>query len=457
MSSLISHPRPTAGEPRPWTYPQPMRSQLSNGLNVLVCSLPQLPMVAVSVLLDLAITEEPRELEGMCQLVASGLKEGTQRLAVADFAAELERHGTNLAAGAGRRALTANLDLPLSRLEGGLALLAEALSTPAFPEASIERLKKQRIDAIALESASAGTLADRSVDDLFFDTADRYSRPVGGSVATVSAVTRDLVADFYATHAAPSNATLVLVGDFSSVDLPALLERTLGTWSATGRSRAELERASLASAPVIRVIDRPGSVQTELRLVGRGYDRAAAEWTSSNLSAYVLGGPLTSRLSAKLREEKGYTYGINAGANPFARGGQLRISTSVETSVTGAAIAEIYEVTRAYAAGGAQDQEVVDAVTSRVAVAPLRLQGSRPLAGEVAQAVVDGLPDDFLARQLERVKAAKTADVSAAAARDWDLSTFSLVACGDGSVITAQIEALGLGAVEVVPADEVIS
>ncbi len=95
--------------------------------------------------------------------------------------------------------------------------------------------------------------------------------------------------------------------------------------------------------------------------------------------------------------------------------------------------------------------------TSRVAVAPLRLQGSRPLAGEIAQSVIDGLPDDFLARQLERVKAATTADVTAAAVRDWDLAAFSLVACGDGEVITAQIEALGLGSVEVVPADSVIS
>ena len=63
----------------------------------------------------------------------------------------------------------------------------------------------------------------------------------------------------------------------------------------------------------VKVVHRPGAVQTEIRIGHPGLPRQIEDFHAVSVMAAILGGLFNSRLNMKLREEKGYTYGAGAG------------------------------------------------------------------------------------------------------------------------------------------------
>ena len=61
-----------------------------------------------------------------------------------------------------------------------------------------------------------------------------------------------------------------------------------------------------------RVVDRPGAPQTELRIGHVGTSRRVDDYHALSVMNALLGGLFNSRLNRLLREEQGYTYGINS-------------------------------------------------------------------------------------------------------------------------------------------------
>lgn len=449
MTGMIDRPRPAPGAPREWAFPSVQRFTLTNGMQAVVCHVPNRALAAVTVALDAPLVGEPSGLDGVARITAQALEQGTERLDGLAFAAELERQGAWLGSSSGVQGISVSLDVPVSRLAAALPLLSEAVAAPAFPAVEVERLVQERLDGIRQEEANPGPLADKALARVIYQPAHRFSRPVGGSADTVSGIDRDAVVAFYQATVRPSTATVVVTGDVSGIDIDAVLEATLGSWTGQVGQRSVLTRPLYSTQPSFRLVDRPGSVQTELRFARPGYDRSEPEYLPASLAAYVLGGPLTSRLSTVLREEKGYTYGVQASAIATGRGGQLRVSTSVETSVTADAVAETLRVIAEFSAGGASDQERDDAIESRVAVAPLRLQTAWAIGHEIAAAEADRLPEDYVAKQYDVLRTVTAADISAAAARDWQVGDLTIVACGDAAEIRSSLDALGIGEITV--------
>ena len=91
----------------------------------------------------------------------------------------------------------------------------------------------------------------------------------------------------------------------------------------TGRTptSASAPRVAAAAAASCQLIDRPGSVQADVRLGRFTIDRADPRWADLQLAVHALGGAFLSRLNNVLREEKGYTYGVHAVNVPLRAGG----------------------------------------------------------------------------------------------------------------------------------------
>ena len=111
----------------------------------------------------------------------------------------------------------------------------------------------------------------------------------------------------------PGPGTLLVAGDLDRIDLDALAAaafagadraRRAGAASRSGRRRGAPRR--------IMLVDRPGSVQSTLRLGHTAPHRAHPDYVPMTLGATVLGGAFTSRLNHLLREVRGYTYGIRS-------------------------------------------------------------------------------------------------------------------------------------------------
>ena len=454
--TMTFHPRPTPGTPTPWAFPQPDRTTLGNGITVLYCDRPGQQLVAVDVLLDAPLAAEPTGLDGISGILARALNEGTDTLTAEEFAAELERAGATLDAHADHPCIRVSLEVPASRLPRGLTLLADALRAPALPEDEIERLVANRLDEIVHEQANPARRAAKALYADLFAAADRLSRPRGGTADSVKAIDRPAVKAFYDAHVRPATTTVVVVGDLTGTDLPALLESTLGAWTGTPADASVHAPVTADDTGRVVIVDRPGSVQTQL-LIGRiGPDRHDDAWAAQILGTYCLGGTLPSRLDRVLREEKGYTYGVRAFAQPLRSAADgsgralLAISGSVDTASTAPALADTWTILRTLAAEGLTDAERDEAVQFLVGVAPLKYETAGSVSGTLADQVEQGLPDDYQSEVYRRLAELGTAEATAAVVAAFPPERLVTVLVGDAAVIADPVKKLGIGEVTVV-------
>ncbi|MFK8849577.1 M16 family metallopeptidase [Streptomyces sp. Ac-502] len=453
---MTFHPQPAGGDPKPWAFPAPERGQLPNGLTVLRSHRPGQQVVAVEVDIVAPLEAEPAGLDGVATIMARALSEGTDKHDAEEFAAELERCGATLDAHADHPGVRVSLEVPASRLDQALGLLADALRAPAFPDGEVERLVANRLDEIPHELANPARRAAMALSKELFPADSRMSRPRQGTEETVTRIDAAAVRAFYEAHVRPATATAVVVGDFSGVDLDAALAETLGAWTGSPAEPVKASPITADDTGRVVIVDRPGAVQTQL-LIGRiGADRHDRVWPAQVLGTYCLGGTLTSRLDRVLREEKGYTYGVRSFGQVLRSSADgdgaamLAISGSVDTASTGPALEDLWKVLRTLAAEGLTDAERDVAVQNLVGVAPLKYETAAAVAGTLADQVEQQLPDDYQARLYERLAKTGTVEATAAAVNAFPVDRLVTVLVGDAAAIEEPVKALGIGEVTVV-------
>lgn len=446
-------PRPAVTPPEPYAVPVPQRVGLDNGLSLLMYDLPGQYVHSVRLSIPLPLRMEPRAVEGVATILARTLDEGTARHTATEFARLLERRGVALGAGVAESGLSVEFDVAKWHLGYALDLLRQCVAEPAFPEAEVARHVRTRLADIEQERSVAAHRAAKELAGVFFDPSSRASRPSGGTPETVAAITRDDVVALHAQSVAPTGATLVIAGDLSGMDVPALMAEHLGRWRTPSTYADPGPWQAAAEAPDrarIVVVDRPGSVQTEVVVAGTGPDRhVSTGWAPFPVLGFVVGGSPTARLDALLREQKGYTYGIRAGFRPRRVGGLFVASGSVRSEVTVEALRDMVDVL-ATARDGFTEAETEAGRQFLVRTAPARYATADAVADEAASLAFDGLGTDFTTATLEQIATMDPVRL-AAAYRQFVDGRWTIVLVGDAASFVGELRTAGLGEVEVVP------
>jgi predicted Zn-dependent peptidase len=361
-----------------------------------VChDLPGQQLTAATVVLDAPQSAEPVRAEGVAAIMARTLDEGTELHDAEAFADELDRLGAAYDVSVHTSGAWSGLQAPARYLAPALGLLAEAVTTPVFPGHEIDRHIRIRLGELAQQRATARPRARQERYAACFTEDSRCARPIAGAIETVRGLDRSLVEQFYRDHIGPRRATLVLAGDFTGIDVQAAVAGAFGGWADRPLAEATPQEPVPAAARVV-VVDRPGAVQSQIALGMAGPDRRSPDWADLKVAAYALGGGINSRLSALLREEKGYTYGVHAGFEPMRRGGLFTIDTAVQTDSTGPAVADTFAVLRAFLDDGLDETELAAAVDYLTGASPLRYQTASQVAAGTSSVVANDLADDYL-------------------------------------------------------------
>lgn len=444
--------RPSVVPPEPWTFPEPLEHVFPNGLRLLAYDVPGQYVISVRAAIPLPVAAEPRAKEGVATLMARLLDEGTTRHTAEAFAELLERKGIALGAGMSDAGLGVDLDVPKRWLPDALDLLRQALAEAAFPEAEVRRHVRTRLAEIEQERAMPPQRAAREFIATYFDPSERASRPTAGSAETVAAITREDIVAFHREQIAARGATLAVAGDLSGLDCVALVGETLGAWTGAGRraARADQPPRRAPDAARIVVVDRPGSVQTELAVGGIGPDRRVEGWAAYPVLGFVIGGSPTARLDSVLREDKGYTYGIRSSYRPRRRGGLFMTTGSVRADATVEALGLLVDLLDAAREGFTED-EVRSGVDFLGKTAPGRYATADSIADEAASMALDDLDTSFTTRTLLDMRRLTPGDLATAYSRFAD-GAWTIVLVGDASSIVPGVSGLGFGDVSVVPA-----
>lgn len=443
--------RPQVRPPAAWSFPVPEVFTLGNGLSVQTFHVPGQHVVSARLGIPAPLAAEPFEVEGVATILSRTLDEGTEQHDAEEMAGLLERKGVFLGAGVGERGILVDLDVAVRNLGPALELLTECLTTATFPEDEVDRHVRNRIADIRHDLADPMSRAALEFLPTYFRDTSRASRPSGGSLRSVAAITAGAVREHHRRLVHPDRAHLVVAGDLTGVDVPGLLAGSLAGWSRgggveAGPSTGTDERA--ADAARIVLVDRPGAVQTDLYLGCPGPDRRDPHgWGAYQVLSLAVGGSPQSRLDRVLREEKGYTYGLHAGFRPRSRGGLFLVSGSVRSDATVPALDTLLELL-AMPGSDLTDAEVREAANFVAQTAPGRYATADVLAGEAIGLAMDGLGPDFVTRSLAQVREMDAASAAAA----WDAHVdgrWTVIAVGDADAHAGAIEALGRGRVEV--------
>ncbi|MEA2632467.1 MAG: zinc protease [Chloroflexota bacterium] len=453
--AVVVTERPKPGTPRPYQFPSVRSDRLANGLSILVVDMPGRPLVSASLVVTGGASEEPPEQSGALVLAARALTEGTEGHDAIALVEASERLGASLHADAGWDAVSVNVDVAAARLAPALELVAEILLTPTFPEPEVERLRDERLNDLLQAQADPRRRVEQAFVGTIYAQESPYHRPSGGTRETVETLGAGDLRRNYERTIAPDRATLVVGGDLGGQDVVALAERLFGSWASAGPSApvAPVLDTGSPGRRVVRVIHRPGSVQTEIRIGHRGLPRRIADFHAVSVMSAILGGLFNSRLNMKLREEKGYTYGAGAGFDMRRGAGPFAARAAVNTEVTVPAILDtLAELTR-MRDEPVSDAELLAARDFLIGVFPLRFETAGAVVGALGSLAVFGLGADELIGYREKVEALDVAAISAASRAHLHVDEAAIVLVGDVDAFGSALEAANLGPI-VIERDE---
>ncbi|HXG39817.1 MAG TPA: pitrilysin family protein, partial [Candidatus Limnocylindrales bacterium] len=330
-------------------------------------------------------------------------------------------------------------------------LLAEVVQLPSFPAAEVDRLRDERLNDILQARADPRRRADEAFVERIYTPDSPYHRPAAGLPETVAPLGSRHLREAYEDGLDPARSVLVVGGDLSGLDVPALADRLFGTWR--GSERAGPARPIVARSAVrervVHVVHRPGAVQTEVRVGHVGLPRRIPDFHALSLMSAILGGLFNSRLNMKLREERGYTYGAGASFDLRRGPGPFSARAAVHTAATVPAVLDILvELERMRDAPVGED-ELRAARDFLVGVFPLRFETPGPVVAALSGLFVHELPDDELRRYRGAIEAVTIDDVLQAARTRLRLEELAIVLVGDVDAFGAELEAARIGPVEV--------
>src|SRR5690606_18559234 len=182
-------------------------------------------------------------------------------------------------------------------------LVSDIVRNPAFAQEELDRVRPQLLSSMQVSYDDGDYLADIVFDRLVYGF-HPYGKPSAGTPASAREITRDDLVAFHRTYFVPSNAILAIVGDVTAEEAFAGAERAFGAWQGTPFTAPALADTPQPTRRVV-VVDKPGAVQTEIRVGHIGVPRDHPDYMALNLAIRILGGEGANRLYGVLRSERG--------------------------------------------------------------------------------------------------------------------------------------------------------
>jgi zinc protease len=409
----------------------------------------KLPVVTVLAVVDAGASADAKGKEGLAQLTAEMLREGSANHSGIEILEAFESLGTSLEAGADWDSTVVSMTLLQEHLTSGLLLLAEVLTSASFPEHEVERLKAERLaERLQILSEPRG-LADESFSRFLYLPDSRYAEPIGGTSESIPSIRRSDMVEFFDRRYVPRGMTIIIVGDIDTDEGLRLVSETLGDWQGKDISTAVSIAREARNTRALEIIAKPDAAQAELRLGHLGISRLHPDYFSVVVMNALLGGLFSSRINLNLRERHGYTYGASSYFDWRCEPGPFVISTAVQSEIVAEALRETLNEIDGMRSREVPIEELSLATSYLEGVFPIRYETTAAIASALANIVTFALPEDFYDTYRDNINAVSPANVLMAARSYVHPEKLQAVVVGDPAVIRAPLERLKFGPVSV--------
>ncbi|UZK69251.1 insulinase family protein [Sphingomonas sp. S1-29] len=421
---------PEPGAPVKPVLPQPTETRLANGMRVIVVEKRGLPLVSAALMVEGGGALDPSGRAGLASMTASLLTKGTTTRSATQIAEAVESLGGSIASDAQWDGAGVTLTVKSDQLTPALGILADVARNPALASEELDRARTQAIDGVTVQLKDPGALsrivATRAV---FGDAA--YGNRLGGTPASLKAITRDEVMAAYRASWRPERAALVLVGDIDAAGGQKLAEQLFGDWRGQGQAAARAAAAPAVPQPRVIVVDLPDAGQAGVVVARPGIARSDPRFYAANVANATLGVGFSSRLNQEIRIKRGLAYG--AGSQLDARRGVGPVSAATQTKNPTApdVVAIIAAEMRRLGTEPAPAAELATRKAVLIGSFGRATETRSGIAGLVGDYVVEAVPLAELQRYGSATEAVDPRAVQAAAAALLDPAAASIVVVGD--------------------------
>jgi zinc protease len=437
---------PPLGEPRPQPVPDVSETTLPNGLRVVVVPRPGVPLVELRLRVPFAATgsaEAPLHT-AQTAVLAGAVLLGTEHHDQTGIAQLLQGHGAELSVSSDPDRLVMGTTLLPGGLGPVLDLVAELLTTATYPDDQVVGERDRVAERVTIARSQPSVIARAAL------ATRRYgAHPYAVTLPPaelVAAVDGDALRSLHAGRVLPAGSTLVLVGELDPAAATDAVARSMEAWSATGAAVEAPPVEELRHA-ALQLVDRPGAVQSNLRLGGPSPARTDPDLAAARLANMIYGGYFSSRLVENIRERRGYSYSPRSAVDHQSASSSVLVEADVATEVTGPALLETtYELAR-IALTPVSDAELDAARRYVLGSMALTTATHAGLASTLSALVGAGLPADWLAEHQRDLTTVTVEQVQEAARRYLAPGALTAVVVGDAAQVAEPLQALG--AVEV--------
>lgn len=428
---------PAGGAPKPFNIPARETFTLKNGMKVSLVPYGSMPVAALSARMAFGNANEAANEVWLADLMWSLAKEGAGARNGIQLAEEAARMGGQLSAGAGPDNSQASIQVLSEFAPDAVRLLADVLRRPTFPASELERLRADLQRRLTVELAQPGPLAEQAFAKALFGD-HPYGR-IYPTEANLKSYTLEQVRRFHQANMGARRTHLYVVGRYPA-SIRQAITAAFEDWAPGPEALRNPPKAQARHQFVL--IDRPGAEQSTLRIgLPIAANPAHADYIPMVVADNLLGGSFGSRITANIREQKGYTYSPYSTVAARYRSSYWYENADVTTKVTADSIKEIYAEINRLRREPPPEEELQGIRSYTAGLFVLRNSSPNGIIGQLSFVDTQGLPDSFLNTYVQKVNAVTRADVQRLAETYLDPSKMAVVVVGDKAAIEESLKA----------------
>lgn len=432
---------PVPGVPKAVSFPEYFDTTMPNGLRLLVIEHRTLPIVSLRLVLRNGSLYDGH-LPGLASMTGELLTKGTLSRSAMEIAEEIDFIGGQLATGSDWDANFITVNVLGKCIDTGLNIMGDITLHPTFPPEEIDRLRVQRMAALLQKKDDSGFLAERAFNRAVYGS-HPYAQQIIGTERSLMELGRNDLIQFHASAYNPHNAILAVVGDISPAEAIEKVGAMFGQWEKADHIPRQFPDIPRLDATRIVVVDRPGAVQSSIRIGHTGIARNSDDYIPIFVLNTLFGGYFQSRINQNLRETHGYTYGANSLFDARRFEGPFSVSVDVRNEVTGLAIMEILNEIRRVRTERIAENELSTVKSYIIGSFPLQIETPSQIASRAISIELYGLPKTYYSTFNSNVASITTADLQTIAGKYFHPEEAAIVVTGDAEAITPLITTFG--------------
>ena len=374
----------------------PRRVALDNGVVVIAKHTHKMPAVAMHVAVRAGSIADPHDAPGAVHLLSRVIDRGTATRPADRIAEDLDGRGISLTIGVNRHQMSASCTCLAEDFEEVLSLVGDILMAPSVPDAELATRKGEVITAIGQDHDNPAVRAVESLMTILYGDAHPYGRPQKGTVESVQALSAARLRELHQQRFAPSEVSIVVVGEVETSLAIETAERVFGGWKAARPRAIDVPPPPLAASRRRHVIPMMNKAQADIAYGFVAISRIdpsyyAALLMNNALGQYALGG----RLGDTIRERHGMAYYVSSILDANVVPGPLLVRAGVSAANVDRAVTAIDSELMQIRREGLTSKELNESRQFLIGAMPRALETNAGIAGFLQSAEFFGLGLDY--------------------------------------------------------------